>query len=269
MFIIETKITIRSLSSIEDLENIRNLEAEIWGYSDSIPTHQTLTAVKNGGIILGAYINEKLVAFLYSFPGFNGKDIYLCSHILGTAKEYRNKGIGELLKREQYKIAQERGYSFIQWTYDPLETTNGYLNIGKLGGICETYIENCYGEMVDLLNGGLPSDRFLVQWSLTEKQEKNIPVFSEENTILKWKVGKENIPTPTTILPFPQADMLFVPVPSTFRIVREQYMEIALQWRLKTRTIFQQAFAEGWSVTDFIKNEINTASVHYYVLTKK
>lgn len=46
------------------------------------------------------------------------------------------------------------------WTYDPLETVNGYLNLSKLGGVCTQYIENCYGEMPDILNAGLPSDRF-------------------------------------------------------------------------------------------------------------
>ena len=36
----------------------------------AIPVHQTLTAAKNGGLIIGAFDGEKLVGFSYGFPGF-------------------------------------------------------------------------------------------------------------------------------------------------------------------------------------------------------
>ncbi len=48
-------INIRSLQQIEELEDTRKLESKIWGEADSIPTHQTITAVKNGGLVLGAF----------------------------------------------------------------------------------------------------------------------------------------------------------------------------------------------------------------------
>ncbi|MBH9788269.1 GNAT family N-acetyltransferase, partial [Clostridioides difficile] len=73
----------------------------------------------------------------------------------------------EKLKYEQRAIAIERGYDLMVWTFDPLETRNAYLNLSKLKGICYTYIENCYGEMQDGFNKGLPSDRFEVSWHLT------------------------------------------------------------------------------------------------------
>lgn len=40
------EIAIRSLHRIEELEDVRKLESDIWGENDSIPTHQTITAVK-------------------------------------------------------------------------------------------------------------------------------------------------------------------------------------------------------------------------------
>lgn len=48
--------------------------------------------------------------------------------------------------------------------YDLLESVNGYLNIGKFGVICFIYIENCYGDMNDLLNVDLFFDWFVVEW---------------------------------------------------------------------------------------------------------
>lgn len=269
------EIQIRSLHQIVDLEEVRKLESKIWGTDDSIPTHQTITAVKNGGLVLGAYYGKQLVGFQYSFPGFNGKTPYLCSHILGTDAQFRSKGIGEKLKLAQREEALKLGYSLITWTYDPLESINGYLNIAKLGGVCSTYIPNCYGEMEDLLNSGIPSDRFLVEWHIQEKQtkdsEKQEPEmgFLLKNSLIQWDCDKEGLPVPSATLPLPEQDTAFVSIPKNFRNIRETNMEAAIEWRMKTRDIFTRLFEQGWQVSGFKKNSMDEIPVQFYVLTKK
>lgn len=271
----EEEIEIRALTTIEQLEEIRALEAEIWGYSDSIPTHQTLTAVKNGGLILGAFSNQQLIGFQYSFPGYNGQTAYLCSHILATLPEYRNKGIGEKLKHAQREEAQKLGYRLITWTYDPLESINGYLNIGKLGGRCSTYIPNCYGEMDDLLNKGIPSDRFLVHWP-TQPEEDHDSLgtmldFEETNsrTINQWE-WKEGVLSPTSIVQIAEGEEqpIFVAIPKNYREIRETNHTIALLWRMKTREVFTTLFHQGYQVTGFKKTSDQYIPVNFYVLTK-
>ncbi|WP_028402035.1 acetyltransferase [Ectobacillus panaciterrae] len=270
------EIEIRSLHRIEELEDVRKLECKIWGEYDSIPTHQTITAVKNGGLVLGAYYREQLVGFQYSFPGFNGTSAYLCSHILGTDEQFRNKGIGEKLKLAQREEALKLGYSLITWTYDPLESINGYLNIAKLGGVCSAYIANCYGEMEDLLNSGIPSDRFLVEWHIqgeaTDSRGQEVELdFLLENSLIQWDTNKKGLPFPSSILPLPEqkCDRAFVAIPKDFRTIRETNMETAIEWRMKTRDIFTQLFHQGWQVTDFEKNAVAEIPVQFYVLSKK
>ena len=158
-------VVIRELTTLAEMEEVQVIEHKVWGMPP-IPTHQTLTAVKNGGIMIGAYDGDKMVGFSYGFPGFKDGKIYLCSHMLGIDAAYRSQGIGERLKWKQREIAIAKGYDRMHWTYDPLETRNGYLNLTKLNGICDTYIENCYGEMDDEFNKVLPSDRFEVHWYL-------------------------------------------------------------------------------------------------------
>ena len=75
-------IEIREIKTIEQLEQVQQLELNVWGMS-AIPLHQTLTAVKNGGIVVGAYQEDKLVGFSYGFAGFREGKSYLCSHMLG------------------------------------------------------------------------------------------------------------------------------------------------------------------------------------------
>ncbi|NRD79425.1 GNAT family N-acetyltransferase [Bacillus sp. BRMEA1] len=267
-------IQIRSLHQIEELEEARKLESKIWGQADSIPTHQTITAVKNGGLVLGAFDGERLVAFQYSFPGFNGKSVYLCSHILATDVEYRNKGIGEMLKLAQRDAAIELGYSLITWTYDPLESVNGYLNIAKLGGISSTYIENCYGEMEDLLNDGIPSDRFLVEWHIAGNSKQNSSEEFEledliKNSLTPWELHKDGYPIPASPLPLSNDEgVAFVAIPKQYQFIKDTNIEAAMSWRLNTRTVFSQAFKQGWQVNGFAKNSQYDIPVNFYILRK-
>ncbi|WP_235822234.1 GNAT family N-acetyltransferase [Gottfriedia luciferensis] len=266
-------ITIRSLHSIEEMDEVRLLESKIWGMEDSIPTHQTITAAKNGGLVLGAYFEGKMIGFQYSFPGFDGQSIYLCSHMLGIDQEYRNKGVGKLLKIAQQEEALKLGYDLITWTYDPLETANGYLNISKLGGVCSTYIENCYGEMEDLLNSGIPSDRFLVEWHIAKEKEHN--PFEEielseaiNRSLIGWEENNEGLPIPIIKNSILKNEFTYVAVPKDFRTIREVNIDVAREWRMSTREIFKKLFQSGWQVNGFLKNKQSDLPVHFYVLKK-
>ncbi|AGK53943.1 acetyltransferase [Bacillus sp. 1NLA3E] len=270
-------LEIRSLHSVAELEEVRALESKIWGPQDSIPTHQTITSVKNGGLVLGAYVDEQLIAFQYSFPGFNGRNVYLCSHVLATDPHFRSKGIGEKLKIAQREEARKLGYELITWTYDPLESVNGYLNIGKLAAVSSTYIPNCYGEMDDLLNGGIPSDRFLVEWQIQLDSTSGTPEQEVEgesylkNSLIQFEIDHNGlpIPMPTHSLPRQTDQIVSVAIPKNFREIKKINIETAILWRMKTREIFIELFREGWQVSGFKKNPITESPVNYYILTKK
>ncbi|KXG44222.1 GNAT family N-acetyltransferase [Tepidibacillus infernus] len=274
-----TSIVTRSLKNLEELEKVQELEKLVWGMKEIVPTHQTLTAVKNGGLVLGAFHKEKLVGFQYSFAGFNGKEAYLCSHMLAIHPDYRHQKIGERLKRVQRDEALKLGYRLITWTYDPLESVNANLNIGKLGAITNTYIENAYGEMNDPLNRGLASDRFLVEWWLEsshvlEKQMgKRIDesLFHSKDSLIQWEMNNKGFPVPNEIdITKNEEEYLFIPIPSKFQELKHQDIELAIEWRQKTRLIFIHYFSQGWIVCDFLKmNNEEFAGVHFYVLKRK
>ena len=64
-----------SLTTKEQLEQVQHLETEVWGIPP-IPTHQTLTTIKNGGIMVGMFKDEELIGFSYGFPGFKNGEIF-------------------------------------------------------------------------------------------------------------------------------------------------------------------------------------------------
>jgi predicted GNAT superfamily acetyltransferase len=272
-----SSLSIRLLDTIEELTMVRELEKIIWGPEESVPVEQTITAVKHGGMVIGAFAGERLIGFQYSFAGFDGKKAYLCSHSLGIHPDYRVSGIGEKIKRVQRREAIHKGYDLITWTYDPLETVNGNLNIKKLGAICKTYIENCYGEMKDQLNAGVPSDRFQVEWWITSDHVMDIlqkktdhARYSERfPTCIHVTTNDQGFAVPVEVdLTLDRcAGKLFVPVPAAFQKLKKQDIHLAVEWRLKTRAVFSHYLKKGWMVREFVKHD-GPEPVYDYVLQK-
>ena len=63
-----------------------------------------------------------MAGFCLAIPGMKpGGGYYLHSHMLGVAAEYRDAGVGRLLKLEQRKDAIARGIDLVEWTFDPLQ----------------------------------------------------------------------------------------------------------------------------------------------------
>lgn len=260
-------IEIRELKTIAEMEQIQELEAKVWGMQ-AIPTHQTLTAVKNGGIMIGALDGGRLIGFSYGFAGFRDGTSYLCSHMLGIDKAYRSQGIGEKLKLKQREIAIAKGYRRMQWTYDPLETRNGYLNLTKLNGICDTYVENCYGEMHDGFNQGLPSDRFELHWHLTSPYvvEKHSPDIDKAQAVSSLSFNEDGLPVfvegKEQHLDQP---VYSLPVPKNFQSLKASSKELALDWRLQTRKQFQRLFQAGYAAVRLQPHE----TFNEYIFVKK
>jgi predicted GNAT superfamily acetyltransferase len=139
-------------AGFDELEACVQLQIETWGYdeSDVIPRKAFLVAQKIGGQVIGAFDTEiagasgeggpeSLVGFAFSLPGVktgSGEPrAYLHSHMLAVKEGYRNKGLGAKLKLEQRLEALSRGIRYMEWTFDPLEIKNAFLNIHKLGAI--------------------------------------------------------------------------------------------------------------------------------------
>jgi predicted GNAT superfamily acetyltransferase len=94
--------------------------------------------------------------------------------MLAVQNAYRNAGLGRQIKLFQRKDALARGFELMEWTFDPLEIKNAYLNIERLGAIARRYHVNQYGITSSPLQGGLPSDRLVAEWWLKSKRVENL-----------------------------------------------------------------------------------------------
>jgi predicted GNAT superfamily acetyltransferase len=160
-------IQARLLTTHDEFEGAVRLQKEIWGFSsvDLLPVRLFVVASKIGGHVFGAFDGSRMVAFCLAIPGLKpGGKIFLHSQMLGVLPEYRNYGIGRMLKLEQRKDALARGVDVIEWTFDPLELKNAYFNIERLGAVVRRYVPNQYGTTTSHLHGGLPTDRCTAEW---------------------------------------------------------------------------------------------------------
>jgi predicted GNAT superfamily acetyltransferase len=59
--------------------------------------------------------------------------------------------------------------------------------------------------------------------------------------------------------------IILVEIPSDFQAVKSASLDLALEWRLHTRSIFEDLFREGYLATDFVRTDENPPH-SYYVL---
>ena len=262
---------IRILTSPEDMAAAEVLQRQVWGgaENDAIPAHMLLAVVHNGGLALGAFVGAELVGLVFGFPALvrsaDGTMVMKHhSHILGIRPDWQEKGIGFALKRAQWQLVRKQGLERITWTYDPLLSRNSHLNIARLGAVCNTYLRAEYGEMRDGLNAGLPSDRFQVDWWLnTSRVERRLghrarpaPSLGHYRAagadLLEASFASDGTPRPPAGVASLEGSLLLVEIPSDFMALKGADLALARDWRFYTREVFEDSFARGFIVTDFI-----------------
>jgi predicted GNAT superfamily acetyltransferase len=161
-------IVIRKCERLEEYHLCVDLQREIWGEADLEvePATMFVVAAHTGGQVLGAFDGDKLVGYTLAVVGLRGAKPYFHSHMTGVQSEYRDRGVGRMLKLFQRDEALGRGIRLIEWTFDPLELRNAHFNLNRLGAICRKYEPNLYGVTTSPLHRGLQTDRLVAEWHL-------------------------------------------------------------------------------------------------------
>jgi predicted GNAT superfamily acetyltransferase len=245
-------IRIRSCSGMNEMQACVDLQMETWGYdeSDVIPRKTFLLAQKIGGQVIGAFETgsegareqgskeerETLVGFAMSLPGLKstpqGPQPYIHSHMLAVRPSHRNRGLGAQLKWEQRHEALSRGIRHMEWTFDPLEIKNAFINIHRLGAISREYRVDFYGVSSSRLQGGLPTDRLLAEWELDSPRVEALLARRPAAA----RTIEERIVVPVSIEQW-----------KANKVTRRRAFDVQFENQQK----FQKAFSRGLAVLDF------------------
>jgi predicted GNAT superfamily acetyltransferase len=283
------KINIRPLINVEDVIQLERLQLEVWPGSetDVVPAHLMLAIARNGGLLLGAFDEAKLIGFVLGFLATDKESpnrpamarLKHHSHMLGVHPEYRDQGIGFRLKVAQRDFVNKQGVRLVTWTYDPLQSRNAYLNIHRLGTVCRIYHREAYGEMRDTLNVGYPSDRFEVEWWITstrvktrlegKRQALDLANFLGAGAVKinPAQLGKDNLLQPAMeTIPITER-ILLIEIPPDIIELKEKDPGLAQSWRIQTRSLFEEVFKKGYLVTDFVYLKEERFPRSYYILS--
>jgi predicted GNAT superfamily acetyltransferase len=237
------QVEIRECVTLEELSACVRLQGETWGYegNDIIPRRAFVVARHVGGQVIGAFAREggKLVGFAMALPGVKqlgpGKsgvaEAYLHSHMLAVEADWRNAGLGQRLKLAQREEALGRGLDRMEWTFDPLEGKNAFLNISRLGVVVQRYLPDFYGVSSSRLQNGLPTDRLLAEWCL------------DSSRVASRIAGEGQAP--------PQVkERIVIPAAvSEWKAAGEMWRVLEVQ--RENRRQFEDAFAAGLAVVGF------------------
>jgi predicted GNAT superfamily acetyltransferase len=176
-----------------------------------------------------------------SIPGARDGKPYLHSHMLGVREDYRNTGVGRRLKLFQREDALARGFDLIEWTFDPLEIKNAWLNIEKLGAIARRYNLNQYGISSSPLQGGLPTDRLVAEWWLRSERVESL-LNTRQHPPVKAEM---TVAVPAEIYTWKSAP---------------QHRHKAEQVQMRNREHFLEAFSRGLTVLGYERDAIGNGT---------
>jgi len=256
-------VEFRDLKTLDEFAAVVDLERWIWGpdYDDVVPVPILAVTVKRGGILVGAFADDRLIGFVYSIPAVRDGKSTQWSHMLGVAEQYRNRGLGHRLKLLQRERALALGVDLIEWTFDPMQATNAHLNFTKLGVVAQEYELNVYGESASPLHRGNPTDRFVGEWWIREAHvvrriaARNSPArnanrLTEVRPINRARASGEWLESSDLDLTLAEPRVT-AEIPMGFTDMLSRAPDRAMEWRLATREIFTTYFARGYRAVDF------------------
>ena len=238
------RIEIKKISEIDDYKKIPEIQKSAWGFSElDIEPHQLITRIqKYGGLVMGLFLDGDMIGFSFAFLAREKEKFFLYSHMAAVKKEFQGKGFGFLIKKAQREETLKMGYDLIKWTYDPLEALNSYFNIHRLGATSNEYEENIYGIGESGLHKGLPTDRMVATWNLTSER-----VIGR----MKEKIPQEFVEPDKLDFEFKEK-ISYIEIPRDIRKLKLKNMKKALEWRMRTRKLFEKSFNKGYILDDIV-----------------
>ncbi len=274
-------LVIRELKSPEEFIESVEVQRSAWrmeDYREAAPAHLLRALADNGGLVLGAFYENKLVGVSYGWPV---KKEYFYSHATGVLSEIKYRGVGFLLKKAQRsKVLEKYGISKAMWTFDPLQGLNSVFNLSKLGVIARIYFVDYYGEIKDSINRGLGTDRVKIEWFLESPRvvkRLSMRCISDYDKLMSMDpaVAIDTRIHGARIIPYSvfdvesllSRDLVLVPIPKNVSDLRDIDSSLPRKWRLATREVYKQLIEHGYVLVDSVRDP--TEPIVYNVMWRK
>jgi chorismate synthase len=286
-------IAIRDLRTIDELNQLRAVEKEVWGMTeeDAMPLTIAVALRAAGNIFVGAFEQhdggkrheksekekEKMVGFAFGFLGREHGHTTIHSHMLAVLDAYRHLDLGAKLKHAQRERALAMGIQEMTWTFDPLQSRNAHFNFAKLGVLSDSYKVDFYGPETSSMLHRNGTDRLWVRWLLNSRRVHNR--IAGKNTRAETmdalrllaplvRFDGKGKPVRAELGEALARERVSIEIPGEILAVEAADMELAREWREATRWAFRESLRAGFFVAEFCRSVRGQQGPGAYLLEK-
>ena len=274
------RISIRDLRTIQELDQLRAVEKEVWGMADDDALALTLAVALQaaGNIFVGAFDEkDKMVGFAFGFLGREQGATTIHSHMLAVLDAYRHWDLGARLKHAQRERALAMGVHEMTWTFDPLQSRNAHFNFAKLGVVSDTYKVDFYGPETSSVLHRNGTDRLWVRWLLDSSRVRERTASQPSAAAMNGYRGVPKDPRAEALdalrllTPLVRFDgkgsparsglsealareRISIEIPGDILAVERTDVELAGDWRDATRWAFRESLKAGFVVSEYCRS---------------
>jgi predicted GNAT superfamily acetyltransferase len=272
-------LTIRELTSIEDLTQAIEVEREVWGSDDLdlMSLSFSIAAREAGNLWVGAFDDAKLAGYAFAFHALEHGKPSLHSHMLAVREQYREYDLGTKLKLAQRERALALRLREITWTFDPLQSKNAHLNFAKLGVVCNKYKVDFYGASTSSMLHQNSTDRLWVKWPIASRRvedrlrgkDNRAEMLDALSTIQPLvRFNGEGKPARSDLGTALARQRVSIEIPSNIGAIEHSDSALAKEWRQSTRWAFTESLKAGFFVAEFCRNVRGKQGPGVYLLEK-
>lgn len=214
---------------------------------------------QHGGIVVGAFAEQTLIATLYGFPSFDSQRTHLGLIAACVHPDHRGQGLLLRLFAEIRKAALEHGYDLAKWTTGSMNTRNLYIYLHRLGARVVAFEPLMYSGLIEGVDpAGADADEVELEWCLKDSTN---PLPDLRQLSLK-EVGQRAVTRTRTLATGLRVledysdsilgEVCAVELPWSTTTLEAQSMQLAAEWRDAVRTTALSFLARGYVGYDVV-----------------
>ena len=257
-------IAVRKLTP-DDYHSFNELAQSAWP-GIKLFSEPIFVALTDQGVSVALTEGQTLVGASFNFikPTGRPREYCLYVHMLGTRQDRQGQGIGKKVMQENYRLITSGelgdGVTEVKLTSDPLEAKNVLFYLHHLGMTVHQYKPEAYKTLSTTgaeQHKGLPADRFVytVQPGLAWANQRQLPTSDEYvDYVLRRPEALKTFGDGPPQDFHDRPPLVFVEVPQQIATIKQDNLELAIDWRRFQQQQFEQLFSPeaGYSAVDAV-----------------
>ena len=264
--------SVKTLTRYNEMVAVEATQRQILRRPEPYNPQELLEISRTGGLVLGGFLGDNLVAFAVAIASSDSDGPYLFGVALAVLRGHRNLGLGRLLKMAQKDHALAHGLTRMDWTFAPLLARTAHFHCTAIGAICRAYKADYFDSAEGREDHLLTNERLLASWDLTSKRvearlagERPKP---PEGTWVTRVVDEGSLPRLAETFLDKADTRLLLEIPLDLPPYRD-FPEILNDWRRGVGLLLEKYVnIDGYAVTECFTTLLDDGRRSFYLLER-